>query len=210
MLQLTQSVNSLRMIGPSYLTRLKKLGIETIGDLLYHLPFRYENYSLISKIAGLQEGEKVTVVGQISAIKNIYTRRGTKLQKARISDETGSIGVIWYNQPFLTRVLPEGTGVSLAGEVKLFGHKLTFASPDYEVIKNPAQNSQPATNNSQPTTNNPQLTTNNSQPTTHNQPPTTNNSQPTTNNQPPTTHNSFTQAVWSRSILRLPDLHPNG
>ncbi|MCL5797466.1 MAG: ATP-dependent DNA helicase RecG [Patescibacteria group bacterium] len=136
MLQLSQPVSILRMIGPSYLSKLKNLEIETIEDLLYHIPFRYDNYSLVSKVSDLQEGERVTVIGTIKFIKNIYTRHGRKIQKAELEDDTGKIDIVWYNQPFLITILHTGTKVSIAGEVKWFGKRLSFESPDYEIIQN--------------------------------------------------------------------------
>lgn len=135
MLSLTIPVTSFKMIGPVYAAKLKKLGVETISDLLYHIPFRYEDFSIVSKISLLQAGEKVTVAGTVSSIKNIYTKHGKKIQKGVIADETGEIEVIWYNQPFLTNILCPNTRMTIAGEVKWFGNKLVFESPDYEMIK---------------------------------------------------------------------------
>ncbi len=133
------------MVGPIYVSKLKKLGINTIGDLLFHLPFRYENYSLVSKINKLQPGEKVSVLGTIASFKNIFTKYGKKIQQAKIADETGEIEITWYNQPFLQRVFKNGTKVALAGEVKWFGHKLVFESPEYEILKQSTINNQQLT-----------------------------------------------------------------
>ncbi|MBI4990651.1 ATP-dependent DNA helicase RecG [Candidatus Gottesmanbacteria bacterium] len=135
MLELDTPVANLLMVGPVYAMRLKKLGIETVGDLLYHLPFRFEDYSIVSKINLLQPGEKVTVLGKIQSFENIYTKHGKKLQKAVFADETGNIEIIWYNQPFLKNILKEGADITVCGEVKWFGHKLIFESPEYEIIK---------------------------------------------------------------------------
>lgn len=146
MLPLSIPVNSLKMVGSTYALRLKKMGIETVEDLLYHIPFRYEDFSIISKINLLQAGERVTVVGTIVSIGNIYTKQGKKIQKAKIADETGEIEVVWYNQPFLVNLLRPGTRITVAGEVSWFGHNLVFESPDYEIIKPTTYNLQPTTN----------------------------------------------------------------
>lgn len=135
MISLNAPITSLKMVKTFYALRLKKLGIETIGDLLYHIPFRYEDFSLVSKISFLQRGEKTTVLGTIASIKNIYTKRGRRLQIAKLTDETGEIEIVWYNQPFLLNTLYPGTKVTIAGEVGQFGHKLVFESPDYEIVK---------------------------------------------------------------------------
>ncbi|MBM3283116.1 DNA helicase RecG, partial [Candidatus Gottesmanbacteria bacterium] len=82
MLPLSTPIASLKMVGPAFSLRLKKLAIETIGDLLYHIPFRYEDFSIVSKINLLQAGEKVTIAGEIASIGNVFTRQGKKIQKA--------------------------------------------------------------------------------------------------------------------------------
>jgi len=135
MLPLSTPIATLKMIGPAFSLRLKKLAIETIGDLLYHIPFRYKDFSIVSKINLLQAGEKVTIAGEIASIGNVFTRQGKKIQKAVFRDETGEIEVVWYNQPYLIKFLHPGIKLTIAGEAKWFGHKLLFESPDYEIIK---------------------------------------------------------------------------
>ena len=117
-----------------YATRLEKLGISRIGDFLFHIPFRYEDYSLISKIGSVQAGEKITVKGEVTDIKNEFTRNRKRLQKAKITDDTGEINVIWFNQPFILNSIKKGDMVSLSGKADFFGNKLTLSSPDYEVL----------------------------------------------------------------------------
>ncbi len=121
------------MIGPVYARKLHRLNIKTAEDLLTHFPFRYQNFSLLSKIASVQEGEVVTISGKIEMIKNEYTRNRRRLQKAKIIDETGSLDVIWFNQPFLIRTLHAGDEVNLSGKIHRSGNKLVMESPDYEL-----------------------------------------------------------------------------
>lgn len=135
MIDLVSPVSSLLMVGPQYAIKLKKLNIYTIGDLLYHIPFRYEDYSQIKKINTLQNGDKVSIIGEITDIKNIFTKSGKKIQIAKISDETGEIEIIWYNQPFLLNIIQKGSLLAVSGEVKLSGFHFTVESPDYEIIK---------------------------------------------------------------------------
>lgn len=122
------------MIGSVYGFKLNKLSVYTIEDLLYHIPSRYENYTVISKISSLQPGERVTVIGQITKISNAFTKTGKKIQKAVLADDTGTIDVVWYNQPFLAKVLRTGSKVSLAGNVGNYGFKLILETPQYELI----------------------------------------------------------------------------
>ncbi|OGH23681.1 MAG: ATP-dependent DNA helicase RecG [Candidatus Levybacteria bacterium RIFCSPLOWO2_01_FULL_38_13] len=121
-------------IYKKYAGRLEKLGIKTFEDFIYYFPFRYENYSLVSKIEKVQPGEIVTIRGKVSDIKNEYTKRWKNLQKAKIEDETGTIGVIWFNQPFIPKIMNKGDNVSLSGKIDLFKNKLVMQSPEYEVI----------------------------------------------------------------------------
>lgn len=146
MLNLKTPVDQLFMVGPIYAKRVNRLGISTIGDLLLHLPSRYEDYSNVVKIGDVREGKRVSVTGTISAFDNIFTKTGKRIQKGKIADESGEIEVIWYNQPFLKNILKTGLTISLAGEAKWYGNKLVVESPEYEIIKQPTTNNQLITN----------------------------------------------------------------
>src|SRR6478609_8098401 len=87
---------------------LANLEIFTIKDLLFHIPHRYDDFRVISKIAQVQNGEVVTIQGEILEVKNEFLRGGRKLQKATIQDDTGTISVSWFNQPFIPKVLSAG------------------------------------------------------------------------------------------------------
>ncbi|MBI2611342.1 ATP-dependent DNA helicase RecG [Candidatus Gottesmanbacteria bacterium] len=141
-IRLDTPVQYLKLVGPLMAGRLTKLGIENIDDLLHHIPFRYEDYRIVSKIGNLQEGETVTVQGKVDEIKNIYTKTGKKIQEATISDYTGELKVTWYNQPFLINTIKIGVTISLSGKTKRFGNKIVMDSPSYELIKLQATNYQ--------------------------------------------------------------------
>lgn len=130
-------VSKLFMVGPTYARRLKKLGIETVENLINHFPFRYDDYSLVSKIGRVQPGEKITLQGEVLSIKNEYTKYGKKIQKAKIADETGEVEITWFNQPFLVRVIKVGEKYSFSGKADLFGHKVVLLNPEYEKLKPP-------------------------------------------------------------------------
>lgn len=138
-MKLSTPVEKLFMVGPTYARRLKRLGIETVEDLLCHFPFRYIDYSLVSPIRQVQPGEIVTVRGQIISMKNEYTTRGKKIQKGKIADQSGEIEVVWFNQPFLIKTLKPGLTVSLSGKADWFGRKIVLVSPEYEILKSNTQ-----------------------------------------------------------------------
>ncbi len=118
----------------NYASRLEKLSIKTIEDFLYHIPFRYDDFSIISKIGEVQAGETVTIQGTVVAMKNEFTKNWKKIQRARIADKTGEIEIIWFNQPFLAKVIGINDKISLSGKIDFFGHNLVMQSPEYEVI----------------------------------------------------------------------------
>lgn len=117
------------------LRKLKKIGINNFWDLLNYFPFRHENYSLISKINKLQEGEIVTIIGEIIEIKNEFTKKGLKIQKAKINDQTGEITLVWYNQPYLLHLLKPKIKISVSGEVKKYGRGLIIEPKEFEIFK---------------------------------------------------------------------------
>ena len=101
----------------------EKLGIVKLQDFLFHVPFRYDDYSLVSQIGQVQAGEIVTVKGSVEEINNTYTRRFKTLQRATVKDDTGNINILWFNQPFLTKAIHKGDSISLSGKVELDKHK---------------------------------------------------------------------------------------
>jgi ATP-dependent DNA helicase RecG len=133
---ITKGNRSLKM----YAGRLEKLDIRTFYDFLFHLPSRYEDYSVVSKIAQIQPGETVTIQGQILEIKTNYMRgaRIKTMQKATVTDGTGTIELTWFNQPFLTRTLLTGSTISASGKADRFGRNknLSLQSPEYEILFN--------------------------------------------------------------------------
>lgn len=139
-MDLNTSVAKIPFVGPSCAGRLEKLGIHTIRDLLWHLPSRYDDFSLIAKADSLQEGETVTVQGKVLEIKNVYTRNGFMIQQSKIEDDTGIVEVIWFNQRFLTRAIKKGDLVSLSGKVTRGRGQLQLENPVFEVIYTPNKN----------------------------------------------------------------------
>lgn len=133
-LTLHTPVSKIPFVGPAYATRLGKLEIHTVRDLLWHLPSRYDDFSLIAKANSLQEGETVTIQGKVLEIKNIFTKNGFMLQNAKIEDGSGIAEAVWFNQRFLTSAIHKNDTVSLSGIVKRSGNKLQLSGPEYEII----------------------------------------------------------------------------
>jgi ATP-dependent DNA helicase RecG len=128
-MSLSDKVRFLPYVGPGYASRLARLNIITIEDLLRHLPVRYDDFTHPVKIASLQPGELATVSGELLEIKNQYTRGGFVLQTATIKDDTGELGLIWFNQPYLIRGFKKNEIYSFQGKVERAGKKLIIKSP---------------------------------------------------------------------------------
>lgn len=133
-MNLNSGVSELPLIGAYYENKLEKLGITKIEDLIHHVPSRYIDFSIISPIAKTQIGDILTVKGEVKSIKNQYTRSARKIQTAEVADSTGQITAIWFNQPYLARLLNEGDKISLSGKVDWFGKSKALISPEYEKI----------------------------------------------------------------------------
>jgi ATP-dependent DNA helicase RecG len=131
---LSTPISDAGAIFKRYASKLERLKIYKLEDFLYHLPFRYDNFSIVSDIGNVQPGEVVTIKGTLLEIKNNFLGKGRVFQKARIADETGEIEATWFNQPFLTKYLHRGDKVALAGKIEQFGRKLSMTVPEYEIL----------------------------------------------------------------------------
>ncbi len=117
---LSDPIASLPGIGTQGVRILKTLGVVSVRDLLYYVPFRYDDFSTVKSIASLQAGDAVTVEGTIKTIKSrrSWKRKKLSLTEATIKDSTGTLSVLWFNQPYLEETLKPGTKVALAGTIE--------------------------------------------------------------------------------------------
>jgi ATP-dependent DNA helicase RecG len=134
-MKLRDSISTLPLVGNSYKTRLEKLGIISIEDLLYHIPSRYVDYRQKLDIRKVKEGDIGTLTGIVTSMKNIYTKYGKKLQIAEVESESKKIQIVWFNQPFLVKSIRKGEKYSFSGKVDLFSRRLSMSSPEFENIQ---------------------------------------------------------------------------
>ena len=136
MLKLTDSVDKVPLIGHKYKELLERLGIYTIYDLIFHLPTRHIDTSYISHISNLNTFEKKTIQCTVDSIKNIRTKFRKFITEAKVFDKSGTVDVIWFNQPFITNILKPGSKVLLNGRLNPKRNKPQLYSPSYELLKN--------------------------------------------------------------------------
>lgn len=133
---LNASITTIPGIGPKSAKTLGKLGLQTLGDLLWHLPRRYDDYSQLKTINRLWYGEEVTIIGTVEDIQLRDVRRGQmKLTEAIISDGTGNLKVTWFNQPWIADRLKPGRPLVLSGKVDQYLGRLTMNSPEWELLE---------------------------------------------------------------------------
>jgi ATP-dependent DNA helicase RecG len=118
--ELARSVESLPGVGPTVRRRLERLGLATVGDLLTHRPFRYEEPVPERRIADLDRDEEVAIAGEVLSVSK---RRRGRLQMltARVSDGSATVSATWFNQPWLEPRLQPGTHVRLRGRQGRYG-----------------------------------------------------------------------------------------
>ena len=127
-------VSLLKGIGEQRERKLQKLGIRTIEDLLTHYPREYKDRSEILKIADLPMEEPAAFLAQVKE-EGQNSRHGRLVYtRMKVYDETGSVGVLWYNQPYMKNSLKIGEWYLFSGKLqKKYGRK-EILSPEVERI----------------------------------------------------------------------------
>jgi ATP-dependent DNA helicase RecG len=117
---LDMPVTYLKGVGPARAEALRRLGVITARDLLFHIPRRYEDASTISPISSLEPGMDGTIIGKVISKGIIPTRRGLRIFQAVLKDDTGMIEASWPGQPFLDRTIEKGDMMLLTGPVRFY------------------------------------------------------------------------------------------
>jgi RecG-like helicase len=117
---LDMPVTYLKGVGPARAEALRRLGVVTARDLLFHIPRRYEDASTISPISSLEPGMDGTIIGRVISKGIIPTRRGLRIFQAVLKDDTGMIEASWPGQPFLDRTIEKGDMMLLTGPVRFY------------------------------------------------------------------------------------------
>ncbi|TET50775.1 MAG: ATP-dependent DNA helicase RecG [Anaerolineales bacterium] len=132
---LDSEITAVRGIGTKQASRLAKLGVRSIRDLLYFFPRRYDDYSQLSPINRVSRGEEVTIIAKVWDIGARRTRRGLSLVKATLSDGTGFVEATWFNQPYLVDRIKRGQQIVVSGKVDPYQGHLCFSSPTWELLE---------------------------------------------------------------------------
>jgi ATP-dependent DNA helicase RecG len=136
----TQGLNApltvIHGIGPRSAESLSILGLNTLGDLLYYFPRRYDDYSTLKPINHLQYGEDLTVIGTVQTISNRSAKGGQmQITEAVLGDGTGYLRLTWFNQPWLTSQILPGKSIVVSGKIDMYLGRLGMNSPDWEPLE---------------------------------------------------------------------------
>jgi ATP-dependent DNA helicase RecG len=121
----------------NYISKLKEMGVKTLGDLLTYFPRAYKNESEFTKINELRTDEVNVVQGKLKSILNVPTRTGKVMTRAVVADETGEIPVLWFNQPYVKQQFFKGSDIILTGKMKYERGRSMLMSPKYEKPSGP-------------------------------------------------------------------------
>jgi ATP-dependent DNA helicase RecG len=125
-------IKQLPRIGTITTKALTKLGISTVQDLLFYFPYKYLDFSKFSSIKDIRPGQTITLRVTIKTIQKRFSFTSHRsLAEAIVSDATGSVKVIWFNQPYIADYLKTGDEVLLSGKAEIY-KTLQLANPVYE------------------------------------------------------------------------------
>jgi ATP-dependent DNA helicase RecG len=125
------SITEVKGIGPAVAQKLQRLGIETIFDLLNHVPTRYEDYSKISKVDSLMPGA-ATIRAEVVEVQQRYIRRGMHVTTATLRDDSGQVRAVWFNQRYVADSLKKADEWYFSGEYGLQAQRYQLMNPRFE------------------------------------------------------------------------------
>jgi ATP-dependent DNA helicase RecG len=131
-LTLETTIDQLSGVGKVTAQSFRRLGVRTVLDVLYHFPHRYDDYTSQKQIADLQIGALETVIATVSDMRTFSMRSGGSAVEVLVSDESGSLKVVFFRQPWLAKQLHVGTRLVLSGKIESFQGLRQMNSPDWE------------------------------------------------------------------------------
>jgi ATP-dependent DNA helicase RecG len=133
---LNASLTVLSGVGPRHAATLAKLGLQTLGDMLYFFPRRYDDYSQMKPINRLWYGDVVTVIGMVQSIASRPVRGGKMhIAEVILNDGTGSLRVTYFNNPWIANRLKEGMSISVSGKIEQYLGRLVMNNPEWEPVE---------------------------------------------------------------------------
>jgi ATP-dependent DNA helicase RecG len=134
-IELESPVRFLKGVGPARAGKLAKLGIETVEDLLWHFPRRYEDRRELTSLASLEQGKYHSILARVVSIEKKRTRRkNMTLTIALLTDGTSLAQAVWFNRKGLDKILRPGSRASFYGKAENWRGILQVNNPEFEVL----------------------------------------------------------------------------
>ncbi len=131
---LNTPVRALKGIGDTRAEQLERLDVQTVRDLLFFFPRRYDDYSRMKPINQLKPDEEVTVIGLIERVHVAPMKRGGKRIEAFLNDSSAALRLNWFNQPWMEYQLHEGESVVVSGRTEQYLGRLIINNPEMEPL----------------------------------------------------------------------------
>jgi len=132
-MNLTDKITDTFRISVPQEKALKKIGVVTVRDLLYHFPARYDSAANVSTISNLRKGESAVILGNIFGLKTSKAfRKKIPMAEGWVEDSTGKIKIIWFHQAYLAKMISENSFVRVEGKVSERRDQLYFSNPKVE------------------------------------------------------------------------------
>ena len=128
------NVTNVRGVGPRMGSALKKLNIETLNDLLFFLPRRYDDYTRLIQINRLPPDKVATVIATVRKTEIHIGRSGRKDFYAEVDDGSGTLAVLFFGQQFLVRSIRAGMQIVLSGTTSVFNGRIRMINPEWEKL----------------------------------------------------------------------------
>jgi ATP-dependent DNA helicase RecG len=136
MLTLATPIEEAPNVGPALLKKLKRLKIKTVRDLIFHFPYRYEDYTNIISISDLKINEVCTIFGKVASIETSQSwKKKISITEAIIEDKTGAIKALWFNQPYVSNILKKDDSAFFSGKAVAGKNGSYLSGPSYEKSK---------------------------------------------------------------------------
>lgn len=129
----SESLINIKNLNRSIIAKLERLEIKTVQDLFLHFPFRYDDFSQQKTISELREGEMATIFARVTDIKSRRSfRKRLGIIEALLTDGSGQIRAVWFNQYHVAKILKIGSYASFAGKPRRDEHGFYLTSPNFE------------------------------------------------------------------------------
>lgn len=133
-MELTTALEKIKGVGIKTAEQFEAAGLKTVGDLIHFYPYKYDDFSQVMQISSIVPG-KITVKAHVEDLRTRRVRRGMHITEATLSDTSGKVAAIWFNQPYRADQLRKTQGEwFVSGEFGLQGQKYQLVNPSVEQV----------------------------------------------------------------------------